>query len=285
MNASATSDFSPPESSDSRFVAFPAGVTSISIPGVSKSKEESPDAAKASSGSVSGPPWTAVAGSAPKTGSSVLSSAPSAAKTAFGRGMFTRRSRPEPPGNSRPITSSKLRAAASNVSSKLSRMRRSVSRISPRSSASAASRSVRWVSSSSTCARASSYSRSASGLTGPRRSRRRSRRSSRAASSVRSSSERASACSCVSPSPSPRRSPIAATLRCHQLLAVAHLRHPHLILGEGLARLAQAALQLVLAPCQLAQLGGEALAARLVGAQLPVETLPPRLGCGERVAQ
>ena len=34
MNASATSDFSPPESSDSRFVDLPGGVTSISTPGL-----------------------------------------------------------------------------------------------------------------------------------------------------------------------------------------------------------------------------------------------------------
>ena len=49
-------------------------------------------------------------------------------------------------------------AAALNVSSKDSRIRRSVSRISPCSSRSAPSRSSRWRSSSSTCSTASAYS-------------------------------------------------------------------------------------------------------------------------------
>ena len=56
------------------------------------------------------------------------------------------------------------------------------------SSRSAASRSVRWRSSSSTCSSASAYSSWASGLTGPSCSRRRARRSSRALSASRSSS-------------------------------------------------------------------------------------------------
>ena len=100
----------------------------------------------------------------------------------------TSRSRPLPPGNTRPASSSKFLAAASNVSSKVSRICLSVSRIRPSSSRSAVSRSVRWVSSSSTCASASAYSSCASGLTGPSCSRRFASRSRR----VRSSSRRSS---------------------------------------------------------------------------------------------
>ena len=71
----------------------------------------------------------------------------------------TSRSAPRPPGKRWPTTSSKfLAAAASNVSSNASLMRRSVSRIRPVSSRSAVSRSWRWRSSSSTCSSASLYS-------------------------------------------------------------------------------------------------------------------------------
>ena len=63
-------------------------------------------------------------------------------RPAAGRSGLTSRSRPAPPGNRCATTSSKFFAAASKVSSKDSRMRRSVSRIRPSSSASAASRSA-----------------------------------------------------------------------------------------------------------------------------------------------
>ena len=63
-----------------------------------------------------------------------------------------------------------------------------MSRISVSSSRIARSVSSRWACSASTCSRASSYSRSASGLTGPIWARRRSRRSSRRSISARSSS-------------------------------------------------------------------------------------------------
>ena len=115
MNASATSDFSPPESSDRRLVDLPAGVTSTSTPG---------------SAAPVPPPRARVrrapspAGLAPRPGAG-----PSRACTS--------RSRPRPPGNRCATTSSKFLAAASKVSSKLSRMRRSVSLIRPSSSASA----------------------------------------------------------------------------------------------------------------------------------------------------
>ena len=72
----------------------------------------------------------------------------------------------------------------------------------PSSSASAVSRSPRWVSSSSTCATASSYSCLASGFTGPSCSRRRIRRSTLASSDSRSSSGSASVAGSGS---SPRR--------------------------------------------------------------------------------
>ena len=236
--------------------------------------EGAPSAGKPTDGSAAGP--VSCSPSAPRSRPRRRTSARRAPRssappsTGCGRGALTRRRRPEPPGNSRSITSSKLRAAASNVSSKLSRMRRSVSRIRPRSSASASSRSLRCASSSSTCSSASSYSRSASGFTGPRRSRRRSSRSSRASSSSRSSASSGSAATVDSGS-RPRRPATCATSAATRLLAVADLRHPHLLLRELLAGLAQLGLKLVLAPRQLAQLGGDALALRLVGAQLLLE--------------
>ena len=85
-----------------------------------------------------------------------------------------------------------------------------MSRISVSSSRIARSVSSRWACSASTCSRASSYSRSASGLTGPIWARRRSRRSSRRSISARSSS--LIACSAAGTS-SPSRSAIAASSR------------------------------------------------------------------------
>jgi len=63
MNASATSDFSPPDSSDSRFIDLPAGVTSTSTPGsrsvsASSASARASAAASACSGGASSPPMT-----------------------------------------------------------------------------------------------------------------------------------------------------------------------------------------------------------------------------------
>ena len=98
MNASATSDFSPPESSDRRLVVLPAGVTSISMPGVSRSKEASRQpATRRRRVGVPARPRLPVAGSAPNVGSpgSCSSSPPS---TGRGRGALTRRRRPRAAG-------------------------------------------------------------------------------------------------------------------------------------------------------------------------------------------
>ena len=132
MNASATSDFSPPDSSDRRLVVLPAGVTSISIPGVVVIEGALPSAGSRRPGLRRARLAAARSPrSAPNAGSRVGPAPRRRRGPARGRGALTRRSRPEPPGNRRSMTSSKLRAAASNVSSKLSRMRRSVSRIRP----------------------------------------------------------------------------------------------------------------------------------------------------------
>ena len=77
MNASATSDFSPPESSDRRFVDLPAGVTSISTPASGCSSSS------ASAGSGASPVGQRLAADhRPRAHSS-----------------WTSRSRPRPPGN------------------------------------------------------------------------------------------------------------------------------------------------------------------------------------------
>ena len=96
MNAIAVIDFSPPESSDRRFIDLPAGVISISTP---RSSSGSPSslAASASAAASSAARW------AP--------SSPGSAPPSTARGPLssrTRRSRPRPPGKSCAASSSKL---------------------------------------------------------------------------------------------------------------------------------------------------------------------------------
>ena len=104
----------------------------------------------------------------------------------------TSRSRPRPPGKSCSATSSKLLARRPRRSPRTPRGCGGRCRGSgPRARASRSRGPRAGVSSSSTCATASSYSRLASGLTGPSCSRRRRRRSIRASRSARVASRRA----------------------------------------------------------------------------------------------
>ena len=182
-----------------------------------------------------------------------------------------------------------MRAAAANVSAKVSSICLSVSRITAFSSRKAVSRSVRRPSSSSTCATASAYSSCASGLTGPSCSRRRCSRSTRALS--------ASACSCAS------GSRLLGARLCRQLQQIRHrlgllrrllrlVAQPlggHLGAGHGLARAAQRRLDLRLLPGALAQLARHRLARLAVARELRLELFHPLLdrlaGAAQRLRQ
>ena len=156
-----------------------------------------------------------------------------------------------------------------NVSSNVSRIWRSVSRMSWRSSRSAVSRSSRWLSSSSTCATASAYSSFASGFTGPSCSR-------RFAEPLDPRAQR-SACSGRAPrSPAPppgRAAPRARPARARLGLGVAQLLRADLRRGQRVAALAQLVLDLRLLAGAGAQLGGDALPRLAVGGELGLDRL------------
>ena len=170
-----------------------------------------------------------------------------------------------------------MRAAAVKVCSKASSIWRSVSRMTDRSSRSAVSRSVRWLSSSSTCARASPYSSCASGLTGPSCSRRRVRRSTRERSPAISSSPRGSA-SASSPSPpAPSRRDISVELELGLGGLVAQPLGRDLRLGDPLSAGAQRGLDLRLLLGAVAQLAGHPLPRLAVCGELLLELRRPGL--------
>ena len=238
---------------------MPAGVTSISTPCDANSSPASlPSASSASMPGISSASRPGMPASA--EGRALPSSASAPPSTGFGpRWSSTRRRRPRPPGNRCSTSSSKFERVASKVSSKAAWILRSVSRISPWSSVSAVSRSVRWVSRLSTWASACSYSRSASGLTGPSCSRRRPRRSSFASISARSSAV-SSASAAVELAAQGRGDPGQLGGRLGP--AVAEVGGPHLGLGDRVGRGSQLRLQLGLLARAGAQLLGHRVLAR-----------------------
>ena len=182
---------------------------------------------------------------------------------AAGRGRRGTAARPAPRSS---------RAAASKVCSNVSRICRSVSVISFSSSRSAVSRSVRWRSSSSTCATASAYSSWASGLTGPSCSRRRASRSSRSASASRSS---AASASVGGGSASSSSRAASSRSSCSASAAWSRARwSAHLERGQGLVLGVQPRVQRRLLLGAGAQLGGDVLARLAVGGQRRLEHGP-----------